>query len=69
MVGALFVSLHFLFFRFDRLPCDLQQLMRGAQSPFAHFAEHLRKFKQARLAIEPFDACQGAAIVLTSFCT
>src|SRR6185503_6508272 len=42
------------------LPRDLQQLMRGAESPFPHFAKHLREFEQARVAIETFDARQGA---------
>ena len=36
----------------------LQQLVRGAEGSLPHFAEHLRKFKQTRLAIQPFDARQ-----------
>ena len=40
--------------------------MRGAQCPFAHFAEHLRKFQQLRLASEPLDARQ-CAIALNQF--
>ena len=37
--------------------------MRGPQSPFANFAEHLRKFKQARLTIELLDARQRATFI------
>ena len=40
--------------------------MCGAQCPFAHFAEHLRKFQQLRLASEPLDARQRA-IALNQF--
>ena len=40
----------------DHLPCHLHQLMRRAEGPFPHSAQHLRELLQARLAIEPFDA-------------
>src|SRR5271157_6082057 len=50
----------------DHLPRHLSQLMCGAQCPFTHFAEHLRKFQQLRLASEALHACQRA-IALNQF--
>src|SRR6266540_298717 len=50
----------------DHLPRDLHQLMRGAESPLAHLAEHLREFKQTWFAIESLDTCQGA-VALNQF--
>ena len=47
----------------DHLSCHLQQLMRRTESPFAYFAEHLRKFEQARFAIELLDARECATLV------
>src|SRR5688572_30826871 len=44
----------------DHPPRHLQQLMRGAESPFTHFAEHLRKLKQTWFPIQALDARQGA---------
>src|SRR5258706_10888335 len=40
--------------------------MRGAERPFADFAEHLREFEQTRLVMQTFDACQ-CAIALDEF--
>src|SRR5690606_35949759 len=40
---------------FDHLPGHLHQLVGRAQGSLTHFAKHLRKLEQARLAIEALD--------------
>ena len=37
--------------------------MRRAERPLAHFAEHLREFKQAGFTIERFHPSEGATLI------